>query len=58
MLIPRHHIVELGALDIRFGVEDISVGLRGSKEKAVGTKADHIPIDLVIARNPHMPVTG
>jgi hypothetical protein len=58
MFVPSQHIVELGALDVGFVVEDISLGLGGSKEEAVGAKSNHIPIDLMIASNPHMSVSG
>jgi hypothetical protein len=57
MLIPGHHVVEVGSLDVGLGVEDISICIRGSEEDPIGTKADHISIDLVVACDPHMAVT-
>jgi hypothetical protein len=58
VLIPSHQIIELCPFDISFGIEDIPVRLRRAEQQSIGSVADNIAIDLMTARNPHVPITG
>lgn len=58
MFIPSHSVVELRPLDVGFVIENIAISLRCSKEDAVGAKAEHITIDLMVACNPQMSLTS
>lgn len=58
MLIPSHHIIKLGPFNISLAIEDIPMRLRRAEQQPIGSVADHIAIDLMTARNPHVSIAS